>query len=1325
MITFNGVAYELTSLDNMQTIKLYIAAEMNTTTYYLFFPDGVPDGDLLTMETDVTVVDLSQFILGVDTLSVDDMLSAQVSDGVSLQMVINGDFESSDSSNKWNDGLELTKDVLIPFIVTNRVLRRLSRTNASDSDDSDDTNDSGLVGPLLLQISDSIEEILVGRLRDDDEEYENEAEIDVANQWGDRRNWIRRYNDLLEHTISEAATIRDRYREFGQIEPDSLTTDFIQEKLNLNVSFSTDGISLMEILNNAVLSREIPFISCDSKYKILMGMIPPTNWSKTDPDIMILRVAAPGSQIGSGKNIDSYIEFKLGLSGPYHDQKLLVRTDIHTFDKSYSDMNFADWLINSVRSLLPSFSLTNPVSDTDRISGVFYFPNQEFNIDIFSDLILTESVFPTLLNRNDSKTVSRKKDSVYLYFNDIQSGIITARFTPQEVLTNDPMWNVYSQALFPSGTRYIRVKIQQAQNKAGIDRYMDFMRRTMSYYNQHSAELFAIYRSFIGPDFGVLTTRAQAVREDEDIDNRKMLKKIVPDLFVNHYGSACDSQPIVVKDDQAAQMRERGEDVMTFPKPGAPGIPHNYACTPNKQGKNRYPGIRVNPLPNKDKYPFIPCCYLKPGERVPYFGHYFRGDPPTITLKSKSKQQNVYTSNKFGQGVLPDQLLAVLKTCDTNPDNNYLRAGRNSSPSNFLVEVAEAIYHAFDRKATCTNPRFDRYTESLSNTIQGILHGYGDITDHVDESRASDEAEREQSRRRRDAREEEWIRSTRAELCTEEFYAVARQSIYDWSYEKYCQYIVDVNKYLDPELFTPIVELIFGCQIYVFYNRGKTTELRFPRHTQNYMMNFPSRPGIPTVVMYNHWGANSDRSTFPRSEVILRSLESQPKNRRWVFGAREISSGEKVVDPLYRCVVDIAKKIQESWSLNRKDHGGVNFELIEPNNSRPIAQLIDPYGKCRRVDMRTIVDSVETDFSILCLPNKPQSYKLIPEGTPVIRVELDVALAIADALKFRVIGQNVDIDDQAVAIVFRPSPGSHIQFRTKLMIPIIPCAPLIDIRYMDLGELDSVQRVNKSELDHYNTNKRLARFIQDYSLYLYSTFLNDSNLSPTLSNLVEFINDRTNTIPGFEYGLVMKSYSLENGLFHEGKLIFSSDEMKRRIVYFIRVFTTNNSKKLMSYYLRSNIESYYLDLSDLDKTIDSTLIEGTDTLLKWIQVQKSSVYTIVKSVQPESTQPFFMISEELNDGNPFMVQNAEAHGLAGLDQAINISANWIKERRNIAFEADISLQGHYNGKVYMTDGNGSFDLIGVVERCDDPEFNAPVLTWYHGGQIYYAAILFL
>ena len=1333
MITFNGVAYELTSLDNMQTIKLYIAAQMRTTTYYLFFPNGVPDGDLLTMETDVAVVDLSRFIINLDTLSVDEMLSAYVCESITLQMVINGDFPSTDrdSAERWSDGLELRKDVLVPFISTNRVLTRLAHATDPEYEEGDEEVDSrdydqGLVGPLLLQISDSIEESLIGSLRDEDEEEEDELQIDVTNLWSDRISWKRRFKDLLSHTSVEANSIKERYREFGRIEPDSATTEFIQEKLNLNVSFKTEGISLMEIVNAAVLSREMPFISCDSKYKILMGMIPPPNWAKTDSDILLLRVAAPGSQLEGEGEIDSYLEFKMGLSGPFHNQKLLVRTDIHTFDKAHANMDFANWLIEHIRALLPTFTLSDPVADTDKISGIFYFPDQDFNIDIFSDLILTESVFPTLLNRNDSKTVSRKKDSVYLYFNDIQSGIITARFTPQLVVDNDPMWNIYSQAQFPTGTRYIRVKIQQAQNKAGIDRYMDFMRRTMSYYNQHADALFTIYREFIGPDFGVISVEEEKpVQEDDEGDNKKMLKKIVPDLFVNHYGSACDSQPIVVKNDQAASMREQGIDVMTFPKPGAPGTPHHYACTPNKQGKTRYPGIRPNPLPNKEKYPFIPCCYLKPGERVPYYGHYFRGDPPTLTRKTKSKQQNVYTSSKFGQGYLPDQLLAMIKTCDTNPDSVYNRVGNNGSPSNFLVEVAEAMYHTFDRKAVCTSARFERYSESLSNTIQGILHAYGDITDHIDENRATDAAGIEQVRRRRSAREEDWIRNTRIELCSEEFYAVARQSIYDWSYEKYSEYMRDVNKYLDPELFTAVIELVFGCNIYVFYNRDKVTELRLPRHTQNYMMNFPSHPGVPTVIMYNHWGANADRALFPRSEIIIYTLESQKNYRKWVFGIRESSTGERIVDPLYRCVTEIAKKIQASWSLNRRDHGGINFELMEPNVSRPLSQVIDPYGKCRRVDMRVLVHSLETDFTLLCQPNKPQPFVTVPNDTPVLKVDMGTALSIADVLRLRVIGQSLNTDGNAVAIVLQPTPGRYTQFRTKMRIPIHPSSPLEDIRHMGTDELENDHIDEQSEMQQYNHNKRLARYIQDYALFLYSKYLDEERDAPSLLNLTRFINDKTSTIQDFNYGRIGKSYSADNGLFNAGKLVFASDEMKRRIVYYIRLFTTNNYKNLMSYHLRSNIESYYVDLSDLDQMVDCTLIEGIDTFLKWIQVQKSSVYTIVKNVKPEADDPYFMISEEINLGKPFMVQNTNIQDIGGLDQAISISLAWVTEKRNIGPDADIEIQGNCAARVYLAGNDGSVKLIGIVERDPNADIIVPVLAWEQSGHVRYAAIMFL
>ena len=1282
MITFNGEAYELTSLDNMQTIKLYIASRMQTATHYLFFPDGVPEGDMSRMETDVTVIDLSRYILNQDTLSIDDVLSANVTEGLTLQMAINGEYVSSGSS-RWNDDLDIVTDVIIPFISTNVVLLRVQ--------------EHGIAGPMLLQIGETLESIV-------------DSDIDVGHIWEERESWKRRYDELLEHVNVEAAEFEERYRDFGQITPDINTTEFVQERLDLIVSFGTAGTSLMEILNAAVLSPQMPFISCDGKYKILMGEIPPLSWSTTLPNALILRVAAPGTHSEDDTEATSYIRFLINLAGPFHEQKLYVRANIYTFDKTYADMNFEEWLIQCIRSLLPSFALTDPVADTDRISGLFYFPEQEFNIDIFSDLILTESVFPTLLSRDDRKTVSRKKDSIYLYFNDIQSGTITARLTPKTVLDNDPLWNTYSRAQFPPGTRYIRVKIQQAQNKVGIDRYVDFMRRTMIYYNDRSVALFALYREFIGPDFGVVGSVVEP-DEVEDEDKKKMLKKIVPDLFVNFYGSLCDNQPIVVSNEEAARKREQGVDIMTFPKPGAPGTPHNYECTPNRQGQPRYPGVRDNTLPNKDKYPFIPCCYLKPEQTSGYYGHYFRGEP--LPVKSKTKQQNVYTSNKFGHGELPDNLLSTIKNCDTSLDAVYQRVGMNGTPSNLIVETAEAVFHTFDMQGVTTDPRFDRYSESLRTSIQSILIGYGGIRDGVDETRATDQTGKAQVDRRRLAREHAWIQSTRTELCGEEFYAVARQSIYDWSYDKYVDYMGNVDNYLDPHLFSAVVELVFGCDIYVFYNRDKVTELRLPRHTQNYLMDFPSHPKIPMVVFYNHWGSKSDRAPYPRSEIIVKGLTTQPKNRQFMFGKNR--------DPFGKCVVEIAKKIQESWSLNRRDIGGVNFELIEPTIARPLSQSIDPYGKCRRVDMRAIVDSLETDFSVLCRPNKPQALVLIADETPVVRVTMNVALSIVDDLRLRIVGQVVS-DGEAMALTLQPVPGSQTPFRTRLTIPVHPGPPLEDVKYLEPEETGFEHRTHQSDMEQYNRNKRLARYIQDYALFLYSTHLHGAGSEPTIANLVEFIDSSTTVIPDFTYGVVPKRYSDDNGLFDDGKLVFASDEMRRRIVFYIRLFTTNNYSQLKNYYLRSNIESYYLDLSDLDQTYGYTLIDGEITLMKWIRVQMTSVYTIVKHANPKLKEPYFMIGDNINNKAPFMVQNAMT-----LNQAINMSALWQTSKENVGEEGASTdeLDGNYAARVFMSENDGSIRLIGDYKIDADPDLTVPVLTWEQAGQIGYAAIMML
>ena len=311
MVTFNGVEYELTSLDSIQTIKLYIASHMRTAVHYLFFPDGFPEGNLMDLAIDVTVVDLSRFIIEQDTLSLDDVLSSEVSPGITLDEAIDAPplSDPGDTTRReMGQRLNLVDDVVKPFISTNIYLER-----AQEMGD--------FAGAMLLEMSSSLEDI-------------GDVHVDAAEIWADRDSWKARFRDLLEHVRVEADKFREMYREFGQIRPDTNVTDFVQERLTLTVSFDTEGVSLMELMNAAVLTPQMPFISYDRKYKVLMGEIPPVRWSENYPNALIVQVAAPGTVIDKESGTIDYIEFTVTLFGPYHNQKMFVVAKIDTYEKS-------------------------------------------------------------------------------------------------------------------------------------------------------------------------------------------------------------------------------------------------------------------------------------------------------------------------------------------------------------------------------------------------------------------------------------------------------------------------------------------------------------------------------------------------------------------------------------------------------------------------------------------------------------------------------------------------------------------------------------------------------------------------------------------------------------------------------------------------------------------------------------------------------------------------------------------------------------------------------------------------------------------------------
>ena len=84
------------------------------------------------------------------------------------------------------------------------------------------------------------------------------------------------------------------------------------------------------------------------------------------------------------------------------------------------------------------------------------------------------------------------------------------------------------------------------------------------------------------------------------------LKDIAPEVFAIGYPSKCLYKPTIVGDEEAIILSEQGTQVMSFPIDNSNGIiPRNYICD---HPKHKYPGLRDNPLSNRDLVPFLPCC---------------------------------------------------------------------------------------------------------------------------------------------------------------------------------------------------------------------------------------------------------------------------------------------------------------------------------------------------------------------------------------------------------------------------------------------------------------------------------------------------------------------------------------------------------------------------------------------------------------------------------------------------------------------------------------------------------------------------------------------
>jgi hypothetical protein len=737
--------------------------------------------------------------------------------------------------------LDLAQDVFRPYIIYNKTIKGLPESFRP---------------PVLLDIEQRAASLGVF--------------IKASNIWEQRRQINASIIDKTEVNKNQVKQQLILFKQFDKIKTGIKYTKFELIKSVFELTLNISDISLLEVFNNIILNENVPFATTHNFYKILKDFIPPSIWSDSYTEFITLKVLE--KQDVDDAKPDDYTDTIIAIN---NDGKIEAGLNLSVDSNNLSREQFITRFIETIKTL---GDINIESIEESEISGVFYFLGKVMNKYVFADMVMNNPLFSSMLSIDEHTKATKQKSGIYIHFSHFSVGKITATLTQQIADKGDPILKSKNANGVKIGDKYIRVKIRKARNTESVHIFMNMLSKLFVIYDNNYESIVSEYKKFI-PDFGKIEI------DDPIILRSEKLKDIAPDIFVSGYAKKCINKPTIVNDKEAQEAQDRGQEVMIFPNPNEDSEPRNYICN---HSKNIYPGLRENPLKNANKFPFVPCCYVKnqADTKGSIYRHYFLGEELSEKVLL---QQDLLKTKKFMNlnifGMLPENITRMFNIINTDHNYKFVRKGMIDTKSSFLNCVLVALNMD------------DIVSFNDKDEIEAILY------------------------------------KNREQLATPENAALCRQEMYDSTIEEILQNIGNFNIYFDPKLFISLLETIYECNIILFSRDDETDEMILPRHSEAY---YKTRTEYPYIFIYEHMGSHSDHAKYPRCELISMWLTTESENHTYVFPySGKIGKG----------IHNIYNKLRKAYALNKY------IPEAEFNLPTVLEQGIDSYGKCRMVNI--------------------------------------------------------------------------------------------------------------------------------------------------------------------------------------------------------------------------------------------------------------------------------------------------------------------------------------------------------------------------------------
>ena len=647
----NEYDFKIYQLDTSQTAINRLAADMNTSSRYLFFPEGIPD--IHTLKTKQII--FADNILGIITSSTNTSF---------LNMY-----------NLIKDKLVQTKldtytDVLLPYLAYNQHF------------DSSKNNDVNTFALLLQTEIDNYNPPIFN------------TNINIYDALKDIPNTINLINTEIHYTKTNATNQLRQLHHFESISTGVHYTPFKTETLKFSYTLDNIHMSIMEIFNHIQLNEFVPFTSINNMYKILKDFVPTSNWDDTNKDTIICKVLQT-LDINDNVTFNDYTTAIISVSGNPGEEKIEV---LITSNNKENYVN-KDILIDRINDIIKSMGSYTISNYTERnVNGIYYIPKHEINHYVMSDLIMNNPFFNQFMGIDESDKASKKKEGTYIHIDDDETGHLTVNITDQVSFKGSQYLKGFNiGSVFGYNKQYIRVRISSARDTNAVGKFQLLLSKLMVIYDNEFQNIVNYYTYYI-PSFDTLQKK-KVVKPTKNLK----LKDIAPEIFVKGYPPKCPFQPTIIDDEDVNEEILNGREIMSFPKPNTiEGVEtRNYVCNHTDA---IYPGLRKNPLSNKDNIPYLPCCYVKDPKKKEgsVYRHYYLdeqlADKIEIDQPSKIITNKFVDYSKFGE--LPIDVKNILTIIRDDDEYEFVRKGVTNTKHSLIECIMESLQNTIEIRHT-------------------------------------------------------------------------------------------------------------------------------------------------------------------------------------------------------------------------------------------------------------------------------------------------------------------------------------------------------------------------------------------------------------------------------------------------------------------------------------------------------------------------------------------------------------------------------------------------------------------------------------------------